>query len=121
MTDPTAEPVAHTEHHAEAARVRRSPRYAVFCVTGAALGIIAALILTFAFDGTSEKSASTQVLYSTSQVFGFLALICVTIGIALGGVVALLIDRRLARRTHEVRIDRETVTLPEDDAAASDD
>jgi len=77
-----------TQHHIESAQLRRSPRYAIFFVLGAALGILAALILTFAFDGTAEKSPSTQVLYSTSQVFGFLCLVCIPIGLALGGVVA---------------------------------
>ena len=49
------------QHQIETAHVRRSPRYAIFFVLGAILGILAALILTFAFDGTEEKSASTQV------------------------------------------------------------
>lgn len=104
------------QHDIETATVRRSPRYAIFLVMGAALGIVAALTLTFAFDGTSDKSPSTQVLYSTSQVFGFLCLVCIPIGLAVGAVVALLIDRSLARRTREVRIDHERVEVdhPED-------
>ena len=104
-----SEPVEHAVHRIETARVRRSPRYAIFCVAGAALGILAALILTFAFDGTAEASASTSVTYSTSQVFGFLSLVCIPIGLAVGAVVALLLDRSLARRTREVRIDHERV------------
>lgn len=104
-----SEPVEHAVHRIETARVRRSPRYAIFCVAGAALGILAALILTFAFDGTAEASASTSVTYSTSQVFGFLSLVCIPIGLAVGAVVALVLDRSLARRTREVRIDHERV------------
>lgn len=103
-------------HHIETATVRRSPRYAIFIVAGAALGILAALILTFSFDGTSDKSPSTQVLYSTSQVFGFLCLVCIPFGIAIGAVVALLLDRSLSRRTREVRIDHERVDAPHPDA-----
>ena len=104
-----SEPVEHAVHRIETARVRRSPRYAIFCVAGAALGILAAIILTFAFDGTAEASASTSVTYSTSQVFGFLSLVCIPIGLAVGAVVALVLDRSLARRTREVRIDHERV------------
>ena len=104
-----SEPVEHAVHRIETARVRRSPRYAIFCVAGAALGILAALILTFAFDSTAEASASTSVTYSTSQVFGFLCLVCIPIGLAVGAVVALVLDRSLARRTREVRIDHERV------------
>ncbi|MBN9215231.1 MAG: potassium transporter Trk [Microbacterium sp. SCN 70-200] len=108
-----------TQHHIESAQLRRSPRYAIFFVLGAALGILAALILTFAFDGTAEKSPSTQVLYSTSQVFGFLCLVCIPIGLALGGVVALILDRRFARRAREVRVDHERIEVdyPADAAA----
>ena len=97
--------------------MRRSPRYAIFFVLGAILGILAALILTFAFDGTEEKSASTQVIYSTSQVFGFLCLVCIPIGMAVLGAVALILDRRLSRRQHEVRVDHERVEVdyPDDD------
>ena len=104
-----SEPVEHAVHRIETARVRRSPRYAIFCVAGAALGILAALILTFAFDGTAQQSPSTQVTYSTSQVFGFLSLVCIPIGLAVGAAVALVLDRSLARRTREVRIDHERV------------
>ena len=53
-----SEPVEHAVHRIETARVRRSPRYAIFCVAGAALGILAALILTFAFDGTAEAGST---------------------------------------------------------------
>lgn len=91
--------------------MRRSPRYAMFFVLGAAVGLVAAMILTFAFDGTSDVSPTTQVSYSTSQVFGFLCLVCVPVGLALGGVVALLLDRRLSRRTREVRVDHERIEV----------
>ncbi|WP_279071873.1 potassium transporter Trk [Microbacterium lacticum] len=105
------------QHQIETAHVRRSPRYAIFFVLGAILGILAALILTFAFDGTEEKSASTQVIYSTSQVFGFLCLVCIPIGMAVLGAVALILDRRLSRRQHEVRVDHKRVEVdyPDDD------
>ena len=105
------------EHHFESARVRRSPRYAMFLIAGAALGILVALALTFAFDGTAEKSPATQVQYSISQVFGFLVLVCITVGVALGGAVALLIDRSMSRRTREVRIDHEHIEVADETAA----
>lgn len=108
----------HAEHRIETAHVRRSPRYAIFFVVGAILGILAALILTFAFDGTQQKSPSTQVLYSTSQVFGFLCLVCIPIGMAVLGAVALILDRRLSRRQYEVRVDHERVEIDPGDPAA---
>lgn len=98
----------------EQAQVRRAPRVGVFLLLGVALGIIVALILTFAFDGTADKSPFTTVQYSLSQVFGFLALICGTIGLAVGGVVALILDRTIGRRTRTVTVAHEHVTTPED-------
>jgi len=87
--------------------VRRSPKYAVFLIAGAAVGLLVALILTFAFGGTADESPNTGIVYSQSQVFGFLALIGVTIGVLAGGVIALILDRALSRRTREVAADRE--------------
>ena len=68
------------EHHLETVQLRRSPRYGVFLAAGAALGILAALILTFAFHGTDQASASTGVEYSSTQVFGFLCLFGIPVG-----------------------------------------
>ncbi|MFT4051059.1 MAG: potassium transporter Trk [Microbacterium sp.] len=111
MTEPA-------EHRVETARVRRVPRYTTFFLLGTALGILAALILSVVFDGTAEESPNTQVLYSTSQVFGFLLLVCIPVGLALGGGVALLFDRSLARRARDVRIERARIELPDPDGPA---
>ncbi|MET0296654.1 MAG: potassium transporter Trk [Microbacterium sp.] len=91
----------------ETVRVRRAPKFSVFLLLGAALGIIVALILTFAFQGTDETSPNTGLIYTDGQVFGFLALICITVGVALGGIVALLFDRYSSRHAREVTIDHE--------------
>ncbi|MCR2828534.1 potassium transporter Trk [Microbacterium sp. zg.Y909] len=94
----------------ETARVRRSPKFAVFIGFGAALGLLAALILTFAFgSGDTEQSANTGVVYSPTQVFGFLALFAVPIGIAIGGIVAVVLDRVLAGRARDVQIEHEHI------------
>jgi hypothetical protein len=96
------------EDHIETATVRRAPKYSVFLVAGAALGILVALILTFAFNGTDEPSIE-GVVYSPGQVFGFLALIGIAVGMALGGILALILDRTMARRARRVMVDRETI------------
>lgn len=98
----------HSESHVESAELRRSPKFAAFFGVGAALGILVALILTFAF-GDGQISESTGATYSQSQVFGFLLLGCVPAGVALGGVIALIFDRVLAHRHRTVRIERERV------------
>ncbi|NII69620.1 potassium transporter Trk [Microbacterium ulmi] len=111
-TPETPKPVTHhelIEDRIETVRIRRSPKYSVFLVAGAALGIIVAMILTFSFTGTTDESPNTGMIYSQGQVFGFLALICIAGGVALAGAVALVFDRTVGRRTRDVEVDRETV------------
>ena len=86
----------------------------MFVIVGAVLGLLTALILTFAYDGTVNQSPNTGMVYSQGQVFGFLALICVAVGIAVFATIAIILDRRSSRHTREVMVDRETVhRLPE--------
>jgi len=103
------------EHRIEKAQLRRAPRYGVFLAAGAVLGILVAVILTFAFgsgEDTTDVSPFTGLTYTTSQVFGFVALACIPIGLALGGVVALILDRTVGRRSREVTIDHERHVEP---------
>jgi len=96
----------------ETVTVRRSPRYGVFLVLGGGLGVFAAMILTFAFDGSDEPAAN-GVIYSDGQVFGFLALVCVAIGLFVGGAVAVLLDWTVGRRTRRYTADHASVHAPE--------
>jgi len=99
----------HSQDRIETVRVRRAPKISVFLIVGALVGVFVAMILTFAFNGSAEASPNTGVVYSLGQVFGFLVLICAPIGLALGGVVALVLDRRSRRRTHEIAVDHSSV------------
>ena len=90
------------------AAVRRSPRYGVFLALGAGLGVFAAMILTFAYDGT-QNPAPHGAVYSTGQVFGFLALVGIAVGLLLGGLLAIMLDRVMGRRTRMVIVDHETI------------
>jgi hypothetical protein len=105
-----APPVELVEERVETVDLRRAPKITVFLIAGAALGIVLAMILTFAFHGSDAPSPNTSIVYSTGQVFGFLALICGVAGLAIGGIVALILDRTVGRRTRRVTVDRETVT-----------
>lgn len=89
------------------ATVRRVPRYGVFIAMGIVLGIIAAGILTMM--GNYEPSETLDVVYPPMQVFGFALLWTVPIGIALGGLVAILLERIARRHDRVVRVDRETI------------
>ncbi|MGP3533398.1 potassium transporter Trk [Microbacterium sp. RD1] len=111
MSDPHAAPSVRDEM--ETVRVRRAPKYGVFLAFGAVLGVVVAGILTLAFSGSAGASPNTGMEYSTLQVFGFVTLLCVPVGVALGGVVALVFERTVGRRTREVRVDHERVQLPD--------
>jgi hypothetical protein len=111
VSNEPAEHAAVIVDHIETVRVRRAPKYSVFLAVGAGLGILVAMILTFVYNGTSGISPNTGLVYSQTQVFGFLSLIFVTVGVVAGGVTALILDRVLARRTREITVDRESVRI----------
>ncbi|BDZ39679.1 potassium transporter Trk [Microbacterium suwonense] len=94
------------------ARVRPVPRFGVFLGLGAVLGVILAGILTAV--GSYEKSAVVDVVYPPGQVFGFALLWTVPIGIALGGVVALILERTARRHSRVVRVEHERITEADD-------
>ncbi|MGN6219693.1 MAG: potassium transporter Trk [Microbacterium sp.] len=99
----------HSQDRIETVRVRRAPKISVFLILGALVGVFVAMILTFAFNGTAEASPNTGMEYSQGQVFGFLVLICAPVGIALAGILALALDRRSRKHTHEVAVDHKSV------------
>lgn len=90
------------------ATVRRAPKYQNFLVVGAVLGLIAAMALTFIFqrDPNEIDTAAGEIYYSPGQVFGFLLLICVPVGLALFGFIAWLIDSSTQKRARLVRMDK---------------
>lgn len=90
----------------ELVRVRRAPKYGVFLGLGAALGVLAAMVLTFAFDGTAQPTPA-GIQYSQLQVFGFLALIGAAAGLLVGGVVALILDGAFGRRRRDLAAEHE--------------
>lgn len=89
------------------ATVRRAPRYGVLMGIGVVLGIIVAGILTL--TGSFEESAALDVVYPPGQVFGFLLLWTVPVGIALGGIAGLIMERIARRHDRVVRVHRETI------------
>ena len=103
---PASERPSSSRDDIETVSVRRAPKYGVFLAAGAFLGILVAMILTFAIDG-ADISPYTQVVYSQMQVFGFTALICVVVGVTIAAIVALIFERALGGRTRQVIVDHE--------------
>ncbi|MGO2521134.1 MAG: potassium transporter Trk [Microbacterium sp.] len=89
------------------ATVRRVPRYGVFMGIGVVLGVIAAGVLTMV--GTYEPSEVLAVVYPPGQVFGFALLWTAPIGLALGGLAAIILERVAKRHDRVVQVDRETI------------
>ena len=100
------EPV-ETDVSDDVVTVRRAPRYGRFITLGALVGALVALVLTFAFSG-QPAHPELELGFDRGQVFGFLLLLCATIGAALGAVVALLIDRGSAKRAKSVLVVHES-------------
>jgi hypothetical protein len=96
-----------TEVTSDAVTVRRAPRYPAFILAGVAAGVLVALVLTFAFPENAD--------YDRGQVFGFLLLWAGAIGAAVGGVVALLVDRALEKRRREAVAEHEATHYVDDD------
>ncbi|MBM7506119.1 hypothetical protein ACFPER_03300 [Agromyces aurantiacus] len=108
--DPDAGERLETELSSDAVTVRRAPRYPAFIGLGVVLGAIVALALTFLYPANGE--------FDRGQVFGFLLLWCGAFGAALGGVVALLVDRSLARRAGSAVAEHESTHYVDDDPAS---
>lgn len=70
--------------------VRSTPRYWRFMLLGAIVFAIVALVVTY--------SRPEQAGYDRNVVFGFVLLVAVAVGIALGAVAALIAER-ITRRT----------------------
>lgn len=97
-----------TDVTSDAVTVRRAPRYGRFLMLGGALGAVVALILTVTFPDNPE--------FDKGQVFGFLLLACGAIGVALGALVALLLDRALEKRAGSAVAEHESTHFAEGDA-----
>lgn len=94
-------------------RVRRAVRIPRFLVLGGILGAIVALVSTLVQPDNGK--------YTQIQVFGFLALFAVPIGILLGGLVAVILDAIITRRAVELDAEHEAIPTEADDEAAAFD
>lgn len=83
------------QHRVETLRYRRAPRLPVFLILGGALGAVAGMILGVLGPG--------NVMFTTGQVVGYMIAIFALLGLSVGAIVALVIDRVSVRRAQEVR------------------
>jgi hypothetical protein len=81
-------------------RIRRAPKFSVFVVLGALIGIFASLALTASFP--IDKSVGFAATFGYFAIYGFIG------GILIGALVALIFDRVLGRgaKTATATVDR---------------
>ncbi|TQM57682.1 hypothetical protein [Klugiella xanthotipulae] len=87
-----AEPVT-VETVEERVVVRRAVRYPRLMVLGAIIGVVLGGIVTLLFPVGKD--------YTLGQILGFVCLAAGVIGLALGGLLALILDRTVGRRQTE--------------------
>ena len=85
-------------------RIRRAPKYATFIILGGALGAIVTLILTM------SQPADPNVGYGA--LFGYFLLYGIPAGVALGAVVALILDASSRRKSRIVEAEHTVVDAP---------
>lgn len=81
-----------------AVTVRRAPKFYRFMAAGAVAGVIITLIVTLSFPEQND--------FSVLQVVGFTGIFVVAICVALGALVALVLDRASRKRSRTVRAER---------------
>lgn len=86
---------ARTHRHDVEVRVRRAPKYGRFMAIGAVLGaVVAWLISVLQEPGVDEAGRPVD----TTPVIGLIIVIGFVVGVAAGGLVALLVDRAARKR-----------------------
>ena len=84
--------------------VRRAPKVPVFLIMGAALGVVVSLIVTSLFPFDSGEGVA--------QTYGYISLWGLTIGGAVGCVVAIVAERITSRGAKRVQVERERLEVP---------
>jgi hypothetical protein len=67
-------------------KIRRTPNVTAFLLTGGLVGLVGGLLVS-AFGNSDPR-------YDATAAMGFIGLICAGLGVLLGGLVAVLLDRR---------------------------
>jgi hypothetical protein len=76
--------MTHPSSQTEKVTVRRSPKYLTFIITGAVIGVIVAAVIGLMIP-EQQRTAEPVVTYLIAYIGG--------IGVVLGIVVALIVDR----------------------------
>ncbi|WP_206447556.1 hypothetical protein [Agrococcus sp. KRD186] len=108
------QPAAQHRHDVEV-RVRRAPKFGVFMLLGAVVGALVAWVVS-AVQAPGVDEAGRPV--DTSGILGLTIVVGVVLGVGVGAVVALLVDRSLAKRGRMLVAEQTDVEAPEQPQAA---
>lgn len=82
-------------------RIRRAPKFGPFLIIGGGVGAIVTFILTMSFP--------VDPVVGFGALFGYFSLFGIPAGIAVGALVALILDRISIRRSRAATVEHETV------------
>jgi hypothetical protein len=88
--------------------IRRAPKFSVFLVLGALVGIFVALILTASFPIDPKVGFG--------PVFGYFAIYGFVGGLLVGALLALAFDRILSRRAKTVAVTIDRLQVPDQES-----
>ena len=97
MTEPAPQKANTTSAKTEKARLRRAPKFPAFMIVGGGIGALTTFILTNLFP--------VDPAVGFWSLFGYFALYGVPLGIVLGALLALILDRVASRRSREVEVE----------------
>ncbi|EAR25888.1 hypothetical protein A20C1_08408 [marine actinobacterium PHSC20C1] len=83
------------------ARIRRAPKFGPFLIIGGGIGAIVTFILTMSFP--------VDPAVGFGALFGYFSLFGIPAGVAVGALVALVLDRVSIRRSRAATVEHETV------------
>jgi hypothetical protein len=100
--------VKNGDDQATSVRIRRAPKFSVFLVLGALVGVLASLVLTASFP--IDPKVGFGPTFGYFAIYGFVG------GILLGSVVALIFDRVLSRRSKIVSVTVDRLQVPDQES-----
>jgi hypothetical protein len=103
--------VSKSDDSATKVRIRRAPKFSVFVVLGAVVGVLVALILTASFP--IDPTVGFGPIFGYFAIYGFVG------GILLGCLVALIFDRVLSRRAKTVAVTVDRLQVPDQETRDS--
>lgn len=101
--------MSNTDEQEQRARIRRAPKFSVFLVIGAVVGIFVSLVLTASFP--IDPTVGFGATFGYFAIYGFVG------GLLLGSIVALVFDRVLSRRARTVPVTVDYLLVPDQEPA----